>query len=175
MSMDVLTLGAGIFSFAVFLFIHVISFRWLAPEQLLRSLLLTVAAIMALPVMLMGSMVFLRIIGPSWQELVCASFLAMLINGLCCCGYVLCVFGPYETSVRMRLVREIAAGADKGVSIQELLGRYSAETIVDVRLRRLLGSGDIIEKDGVYHPGRVGNLFFVFDTVARVIKKWIGR
>ena len=89
--MDILTLGTGIFSFCIFFLIHVIIFRWLAPEQLLKSLFQTVAAIMMLPVMLMAIMFFLKVIGPSWQALVCASLLAMAVNGLCCCFYVLCI------------------------------------------------------------------------------------
>ena len=97
----------------------------------------------------------------------------MAVNGLLCFVYVLCVFGPYETSVRMRLVREIARAASGGISRQELLKRYSAQTIVDLRLRRLMGSGDIVEKDGLYHSRGQRNFFFIFDSIARIIKKWI--
>jgi hypothetical protein len=73
----------------------------------------------------------------------------------------------------MRLVREIAKGGSMGISFEELTGRYSTKRIMDIRLRRLMGSGDIIEKDGLYKSGRRGNFFFIFDSIAGVIKKWI--
>ena len=175
MSIDVLTVGAGILSFACFLLVHLITFRWLPPERLLQSLLLIVVAILALPAVFVAMAQVLRFIDISWPVLVCAAGLSMLINGLACFVYVLCIFGPYETSVRMRLVREIARGGSDGLLHRELLERYSVDSIVKIRLRRLIGSGDVIEKDGLYRCGRSGNFFFIFDTIAGAIKKWIGR
>jgi len=175
MGIDVLTLVVGFVSFGIFLLIHVLTFRWLSPEQLLKSLTMTVVAIEGLPAVLMAVLFILKWTEASPQVWVCAGALAMAVNGLLCFVYVLCVFGPYETSVRMRLVREIAQAGSNGISRQELLKRYSAQTIVDLRLRRLMGSGDIIEKDGLYRVGRKKNFFFIFDAIAGGIKKWIGR
>jgi len=175
MSLDVLTVAAAFISFGIFLLVHVITFRWLHPEQLLRSLVITVAAIAGLPLVMMAALFFLKAGNFPWQAWGCASLLAMMINGLLCFVYVLCVFGPYETSVRMRLLREIAQGKEKGVSHQDLLARYNEQVMVEVRLQRLLGSGDIIEKDGLYRIGRSRNFFFIFDAIAGVLKKWIGR
>lgn len=175
MGMDVLTAGAGFFSFGVFLLIHLITFRRVAPEHLLRSLLMCVMAIMGFPILLMGILYILKAVDATLQAWVCAALLALVIQGLLCFVYVLCIFGPYETSVRMRLVREIAQGGPKGISLQELLGRYNSETIVNLRLQRLLGSGDIIENNGRYRIARRGNFFFIFDGIAGVIKQWINR
>ena len=149
MSLDVLTVAAAFISFGIFLLVHVVTFRWLRPEQLLRSLVIIVGAIAGLPLVMIAPL-FLKTGNLPWQAWGCASLLAMMINGLLCFVYVLCVFGPYETSVRMRLLREIAQGKEKGISRQDLLARYNEQVIVDVRLQRLLGSGDIIEKDGLY-------------------------
>jgi hypothetical protein len=175
MQMDVLTLGVGIISFGVFLIIQVITFRWLRPEELLKSLSACVIAIAVLPLVLMGILAVTKMIEASILEWIVAAFLALLIAGLISFVYVLCVFGPYETSIRMRLVREIAKGASKGISMQELLSAYNPETIINIRLRRLVGSGDVIEKNGIYQPGNKKNFFFIFDAIASTIKQWIGR
>ena len=175
MEMDVLTAGAGFFSFGIFLLIHLITFRAVRPERLLRSLLLCVVVMMACPVVLMGIFYNLKMVDEPLAAWVCAAALALVIQGLLCFVYVLCVFGPYETSVRMRLVREIAGGGGKGISPEELLLRYNAQTIVDVRLQRLKGSRDIIEKNGLYRVVSSKNFFFIFDAIAGVLKKWIGR
>jgi len=54
------------------------------------------------------------------------------------------------------------------------LERYNAGTILKIRLLRLTGSADIVLKDGFYSCGGGRNIFFIFDTIAGVIKKWIG-
>lgn len=175
MTMDILTAGVGFFSFIIFLAVHFIAFRWVRPERLLRSLLVCVVAIMGCPILLMGIFCSLKWVDTTPQAWLGAAVLALTIQGLLCFVYVLCVFGPYETSVRMRLVREIAGGGVRGVSIQELANRYNAQTIVDIRLQRLIGSGDVIEKNGKYRVVSSSNFFFIFDAIAGVLKKWIGR
>jgi hypothetical protein len=175
MTMDILTVGVGFFSFGIFLLVHLIIFRKVAPEHLLRSLLACVIAIMGLPLVLMGIFFSFQALDATVQAWICAALLALVIQGLLCFFYILCIFGPYETSVRMRLVREIAAVPSGGTSLKELLQRYNHETIVDLRLRRLLGSGDIIEKDGLYRVGHSRNFFFLFDAIAGVLKRWIER
>jgi len=175
MQMDLLTVGVGLVSFGIFLLIHVVTFRWLRPEELLKSLLACVFAISALPLALMGILFVIKPVDASLQAWILASLLALAVAGLLCFVYVLCLFGPFETSVRVRLVREIARGGLKGISHQELLQRYNAQTIVNIRLRRLTGSGDIIEQSGLYRAGNTHNLFFFVDAIAGVIKKWINQ
>ncbi len=175
MNMDLLTIAVAFFSFVIFLIIHIITFRWVQPQHLLRSLLLCVMAMLGLPVVLMAILFLVKMIDAPLQAWFCGGLLASLLQGLLCFVYVLCIFGPYETSVRMRLVREIAKGATQGFSLQELLGLYNVETMVGIRLQRLTGSGDIIEKNGLYRIGRSQNFFFIFDAIARLIKRGIGR
>jgi len=175
MGLDVLTVGVAFFSFGIFLLVHLASFRRLSPEKLLRSLLTCVMAVMGLPVVVMGVLYAFKTVEAPLAAWVAAAVLASVIQGLLSFVYVLCIFGPYETSVRMRLVREIASAPAGGISKDGILERYNHRTIVDLRLRRLVGSGDIIEKDGLYSQGRRGNFFFVFDAIAGGIKKWIDR
>ena len=175
MNIDTLTVGTAVFSFVIFLLVHFISFRWVQPERLLRSLLLCVIAVMTLPVFLMFFFYIFKVADEALPVWLCAAILAVVIQGLMSFMYVLCIFGPYETSVRMRLIREIAWGAAKGISSQELADRYNAKVMVDIRLQRLVGSGDIAQKDGRYRVIKSGNLFFIFDAIAGILKRWIGR
>jgi hypothetical protein len=175
MNIDIITVGAAIFSFVIFLLVHAVTFRWVRPERLLRSLQLCVVAVMMLPVLLMAVFFLFKAVNEDPLAWVCATIFAVAIQGLMSFMYVLCIFGPYETSVRMRLVREIAAGGPNGISLQELLGRYNDQIMVDLRLRRLVGSGDIAQKDGRYRVIKGGNIFIIFDAIAGVLKRWIGR
>lgn len=171
--MDALTVVTAIFSFGIFLLVHAVTFRWVRPEHLLRSLFFAVLVILALPIVEIGIFYHLRIFPAPLMAWVCAAILASLLEGLMCFFYVLCIFGPYETSVRMRLVREIARARDQGISREELLRRYNTAIILDIRLKRLIGSGDIIERNGRYRIGNSKNFFFIFDAIASVIKKWV--
>jgi hypothetical protein len=123
----------------------------------------------------MGIFYALKVVDAGIPAWVCAALVALVIQGLLCFFYVLCVFGPYETSVRMRLVREIAKVPSGGVTLADVLQRYNHATIVDIRLQRLTGSGDVLEKDGYYQSRDNKNLFFIFDAIAGVLKKWINR
>jgi len=121
-----------------------------SPEHLLRSLLICVITTMTFPIVLMGVAFGFKVVDAPISGWLCALFLAILI-------------------------REIAQGGTQGITRQDLLGQYNAATIVKIRLQRLTGSGDLVEKDGRYRIVRAQNLFFIFDAVAGVIKKWIGR
>lgn len=83
--------------------------------------------------------------------------LSMLLVNICiytCLGY--CYFhfiNLGETARRIRIVREIH-DALEGLTMEEILSRYNARTIVDKRLQRLLSKGQIVEKDGRYFAGK---------------------
>ncbi len=59
-------------------------------------------------------------------------------------------FNLGETGRRVRLMREIDNAGEKGLSMEELLENYSAESIISVRLNRLLNNGQLYLKDGRY-------------------------
>ena len=175
MGIDILTVGVGVLTFGIFLLIHLVTFRRMRPEKVLRSLFVCVVAMTMIPVPLLQIFCTLKVVSAPPLVWLGAALSAIVIEGLLCVFYVLCIFGPYETSVRMRLVREIAKASSDGISMEELLKKYDSSTMVDMRLRRLMGSGDIIEKDGIYRAGSGRNIFFIFDAIAGMIKKWIGR
>ena len=144
-------------------------------SALLKSLFVCIFAITALPLVIMGFLYHMKVVEAPLAGWIIASLLALLITGLMSFIYIASIFGPYETSIRMRLVREIAKGKEAGISFEALLKSYSDKTILDIRLRRLVGSGDVIEKDGIYYQGSKRNFFFAFETIALTLKKWIGR
>lgn len=79
-----------------------------------------------------------------------------------------------EASVRIRVLREIA-DAGRPLSREEILDCYSAATIIDSRLERLVASGQLEESGGKYRLGRPRMIlvahFFDFLKFA-VLGKW---
>jgi len=78
------------------------------------------------------------------------------------CSYSFVQLG--QTSIRIRMYSEIASNPS-GVSVDEMKREYDDKAVLEVRLQRLLESGDIILKNGRYFLGRrrflhVSNLLF---------------
>jgi hypothetical protein len=58
-----------------------------------------------------------------------------------------------QSSIRIRIYAEIAASPE-GLSVQDLEKDYNEKALMDMRLRRLAESGDIVKKDGRFFVGR---------------------
>ena len=58
-----------------------------------------------------------------------------------------------ETARRVRIVRELWE-AQIELSMNELIQRYNASEIIDVRLQRMIQNKQIIERDGKYCIGK---------------------
>lgn len=79
-----------------------------------------------------------------------------------------------QASVRIRVLQELAAHGPLAES--ELLCRYDARTILDLRLSRLLGSGQLTYTNGRYFTGRrrmlyVARLFRLAKRIALGARK----
>lgn len=69
------------------------------------------------------------------------------------------------TARRIRILRDLArAGAD-GLSRDELIAHYGPADIVGIRLGRLLGSGQIVQRDGRYYGGRRFPVYWIAQAV----------
>lgn len=97
----------------------------------------------------------------------------MLFVILACC-YFMGVFGLMATSVRIRVLCEIARTGTRGMTMKQLITRYNSEVIVVQRLARLVSNGDLKYFGGKYHA-RNGFTFFVFPAlVLRCMKLLYG-
>jgi hypothetical protein len=76
------------------------------------------------------------------------------------CYFTLAYLG--QSSIRIRMYSEIAS-VPSGVSVREMSLRYDDASLLEMRLQRLIESGDIVERDGRFFVGRarlvrVGNI-----------------
>lgn len=82
-----------------------------------------------------------------------------------------------EASVRIRVLREIADAA-RPLSRREILDHYSAATIIDSRLQRLVRSGQLVESAGRFRLGKPRMILVarVFDCLKFIVLgKWPDR
>jgi len=94
-------------------------------------------------------------------------FTALLVNPpiyicLSYCFYNFVQLG--QTSIRIRLYAEIASTPD-GLCVEEVVREYSDDSLVAVRIHRLVESGDLKDQNGAFFIGRgrlplIGNILF---------------
>jgi len=92
-----------------------------------------------------------------WPSIHGAEVLPMIIANMIIYGALgYCYFHFINlgiTARRIRILRELYASGS-GLSLKELLMRYNAGDMINKRLERLLGSGQIVLRDDKYHIGK---------------------
>lgn len=68
-----------------------------------------------------------------------------------------------ETARRVRILRELY-DSKEGLSMKEILERYNAKEIIEIRMKRLINNGQVVVRNGRYYIGGGAVLF-----MARVI------
>ena len=135
---DSLILLSAASAFFVFLVLQVIVFRRLPPPNVLSGIVkvFLVSAVFAYAFFIGIGIRFLA--------------LSFVLYALMSLIYILALFGIVESSVRIRLLREIAGEGKKGIPARKLLERYNKEIILKKRLQRFLASGDIVKEGNRY-------------------------
>jgi hypothetical protein len=70
------------------------------------------------------------------------------------------LIGLGETARRIRLLKDLYAVPNEGLSLSEILSEYSAKNMVDKRLDRLLNNGQVRVAEGRYYINKPVMLFF---------------
>ena len=176
LNLDQWIILTGTVSFINFFILHVVFLRFAASEKVLKWLMNCVWIALA------GHMAFLFLCLQDSHRLLPAlgivaeivwALLSLTIFFLLVFFYVLCIFGPSETSVRFRLIEELASAKDKGMNLKEILSSYNAQEILGLRLKRLQEAGDIAFDNGKYYLKKKQNIFFRIDSMAQKLKQWI--
>lgn len=169
-TLDVSILLSVIMSFIVFILLKIIVLRILHPEAVLKGIVhVFIAASLIHCIGLALAFSFLE-----WEYPGGLLFMAAVSYG--CFGlmafvYIVCVFGPSETSIRIRLVRELSDSRGGRLTHEELFRKYNGRMILERRLQRLVLAGEIAEQQGKYVLLGKANAFFLIDAVAGWIQK----
>ena len=175
-SFDLWIVLTGVASFINFFIIHVPVLRFTPAEKALKGLVNCVWIAFA------GHMAFIflclqdhapMLAGLGILGVTIWAALSLMIFFLLVFFYVLCVFGPTETSVRFRLIEVLASAKDKGANLNEILNAYNAKKIFELRLERLQEAGDIRFDNGKYFLVKKSNVFLILDALAARLKRWI--
>lgn len=154
MSADILILLASFFSFCLFLVVQVGVFRILSAERVLSGI---IGVFLAAGLLTSIGLVFTVKI-----NIVLVMIVMWGLYGFLAFLYIVGVFGVIESSIRIKLLQLISIQS-QGLRYSELLKRYNRDIIVTKRLKRLIGSGELMVSKGKY---RIGKRFSFFQVPA---------
>ncbi len=173
MSVDLASICFGFATFSVFLMVFLITLRFVSAKQIFVMIKRVFFLGLVSNIFLVVNASFILEHAFSYHEQVILGIVSLLIYGMTAFVFVLCFFGPNETSIRMRLIH-IIGQQSMGVSRQEIARQYNNQSMLEVRLKRLIGAGDVKESNGKYKILNAGNAFFMIDRCAGVLKKLYG-
>ncbi len=97
--------------------------------------------------------------------------LPMILFGLLSFFYVGTLVGTYESSIRLRIIRELSAAGEEGLSWEELLKVYNEETILKIRLDRLITSREFKFDGTYYHLQKKKTLFSWLEGMVKIYRR----
>lgn len=170
MSLDLAILFASAGSFLFFFILQVIVLRIVHEDAVLRWIIniFCVASIGHFALLAL----FFSVSSPEYPGgLIFMTAISYVLFGMMAFVYILCVFGPSETSIRVRVVRELYDIKGAKMTHDALLKRYNGEAILKRRIQRLQLAGEISLENGKYFIKNKSNAFFLIDAVAGILQK----
>lgn len=163
MSIDLNLLFLTLISFALYLVLQIVIFRFVARTDIVKWVIYTY---------LLGAIsnivICLTRFGTNGLEFVLISFINYsLITAV----YILGIFGMVESALRIRLVTEVDRRSS-GISKSQVLKIYNRKLIVEKRLARFLKSGDLKYNRGYYFIGKKVSYFFFHSLIIDLIGKF---
>ncbi len=189
-ALDWLVVGNAFFSLSVFVLCHILIFRFTKHAAVLkwvkRFFMIGLAVnLIGYSVYPFGGFVSTSMTKPPYPCFIeentftfplklLGLLLSVFIYGVSAFLYVLCVLGPYESSIRLRLIRELSFAGLKGLTTKEILQRYNAMMIIQRRLDRLVASGELRREGSFYRSGKSQNVFLLIEMMAGFLARCIG-
>lgn len=153
-------LEAGLITFFFYLAAQAVVFHWFTVKR--RALMLVALWVLGLPL----HAFLYHLLPPDaamWPAALAApSEPVTWLNG--CLLYFFLFMGytqffyMAESSVGVRTMIELSSAPERGLSLEELTGRYRYDWMLERRLRRLIHAGYLIEEDGWYRTTARGRL-----------------
>jgi len=177
MSADSVVILSAVVGLAAYLSIHFIVFRFLEAKGIIQGLMNVYFIGAIVTIVCFGFLSYSRtdlITTGGMGTTVFCGLVSFVVYSLMCYFYVLYIFGIYESSIRIRIMREFYKALPKGLTLSELLACYNADFILRTRLERLVGSGEVTFDGVKYRIGKCPFIFLMLDYMACAIKKIMG-
>lgn len=166
--MDVFIVLTAFTAFMVFFLSHLLIFRIIKQEELVKWLILLYTAVFLLEGV---GVTFLLFPTFSISLVIMILILSLVLYTLLAFIYVLGILGVVTTSMRIRLLDEIVERGPEGLERGEILKIYNRDRVLKRRLSRLVAGGELIYKDGYYCLNRPFSYFIIHNLIQKVLKR----
>jgi hypothetical protein len=171
MLVDFCILSIALGEFGLYLLLHVLLFRMIKPEDVIKWQVYTYAFSC-----LVGGAISLLVINTLFSPVTITLLFTLelgifIIVSLLVCMYIIGIFGIIESSIRIKLLSMIAHAAKKGITRKNIYKIYNKQTIINKRLLRLVSSGDVIVVDGKFYLGKPTPALFAITQLAQFINR----
>ncbi len=106
-----------------------------------------------------------------WGGFIFGSLISWMFYTLLVLIYVLAILGVMESSIRIRLLKEIYDAKDHGIDLKQILKKYNKDVILHKRLQRFLSAGEISFCEGKYQLEKKFTAYTLPDFAIRMIWK----
>jgi len=128
--------------FILFFFIHIVVFRIIPKKEVIKGLIYSY--FFATFLLIFAEFIFIKHLS------LLGFFISFFMYSFFALVYVLGVFGMMDSSLRIRLLTEIAHAGKSGIDSGALHQLYNKEVIISKRLSRLTNAGVINFSNGFY-------------------------
>ena len=170
MPLDLMVLVGGFAGFIFYVLAHIFLFRFVDAESIIKWLVKYFVFGTVVILIIYGNVLSFETSGYQNTEIVFCFLVSLILYCLLSFFYVLCIIGPYESSIRTRLIRELYKIYPRGLVLSELLERYNAEAILKERLKRFLGSGEVVQEGEIYRIGKKRPMFFLLERITQLLR-----
>ncbi len=176
MNIDGLIVGCAGVGLIAFVILHLGTYRCIRPGQVFPwlKLIFVISGIFSLVAFYFGMQSLAKsglLISALNSVLVYG--LTLTVFGFAAFHYILFIFGPHESSIRLRILREIDRCHPNPCTQDQLLKAYNANIILKRRLDRLLTDGNIVFDGQRYQLTLKPSFFMLVDRIAGGLSKII--
>lgn len=175
-SLDLFVIKSALTSFLLFAVVFFFALRWISQPAVLNWIV-RIFVLVAI-IHFFHAVIALRGMSPfaSQTNLFAASFcllISFVIYGLTSFLYIICIFGPFETSVRSRILRELCSCYPEGFSYQQILTKYNNRVIIQRRLDKLLCASKVSFDGQFYRLKKKMTFFSLTEFFVKQMKRWL--
>ena len=103
-----------------------------------------------------------------------AMFASLFFYTLLTAFYILGIYLNIDSSLHVRILREVAIAGRKGLTYKDLLKRYNKESIVQKRIAWFVNSGEIEKIGDTYYRRRHFSSFLIIEKMLGLLSKLYG-
>ncbi len=100
------------------------------------------------------------------------SFFSFIVFSLFVYIYIIGIWGVFESSIRLQLIRELAGFNQNQSPYVTLLEKFNDQQLIKKRIQRLVDSSEIVKSRQKYKLGKSLSYFLIHAKIQQLLMNW---